>query len=410
MSLRIGPPLWAGLCFLLVSPICFGESGNASLKSLYDGRRWFELRDSVEKGGAPVFYQGVVACAFNDSRRCEKKLAAVIRTQPKSEEAIEAHRRLASLYLTHGKYREALAQVDAVLLLRPDDSDARDVHPLLATLSQFPDQEMAHRAATTLELQEGGLPFSIHGVQATYWFDTGANFSILSESEAKRFGLQVRDVATKVSVSTGEKVDLRIAVADELSIGPIRLKNVGFLVFPDDEPPFNQQTPGSRGLIGIPVLLALERFVWTEDRKFEIGSAATSGSAVRANLCFDGNTPVTQLQFNASNLVFVLDTGATNTDLFPPFARAFPELIRNTKKTDSYKMEGVGSVRNMKAATLESVRLSVGGLPVVLKPANVLLESTGETSKFFEGNLGIDLLQEAHKTIFDFRRMTLTLQ
>jgi len=123
---------------------------------------------------------------------------------------------------------------------------------------------------------KNGLQFSIHGLEATYWFDTGANSSILSESEARRFGLRVRDVATKVSVSAGARVGLRIAVADELSIGSIRLKNVEFLVFPHDQPPFNQQTPGSRGLIGIPVLLAFERFVWTADKKFEVGSKPAS--------------------------------------------------------------------------------------------------------------------------------------
>jgi predicted aspartyl protease len=182
-------------------------------------------------------------------------MGAIIRSHPASDEAIEAHRRLASLYLTHGKYREALARVDAVLALRTDDSDARDIRPLLATLSESPDQEVVRTTRTTLEIHEDGLQFSIHGLEATYGFDTGANFSILSESEARRFGLRVRDVATKVSVSTGARVGLRIAVADEPS--SVRLKNVEFLVFPDDQPPFNQQTPGSRGLIGIPVLCDL---------------------------------------------------------------------------------------------------------------------------------------------------------
>src|SRR5580693_4534417 len=142
LSLRISPALLAGFCFLVVSPVCLGASSDdARLRSLYDGRRWFELRDSVTKGVASAFYQGVVACAFNDARRCQKKLGAVIRSHPKSDEAIEAHRRLASLYLTHGKYREALVQVDAVLALRTDDSDARDIRPLLTTLSESPDQE-----------------------------------------------------------------------------------------------------------------------------------------------------------------------------------------------------------------------------------------------------------------------------
>jgi hypothetical protein len=178
------------------------------------------------------------------------------------------------------------------LAIQPDDSDAFDIRPLLAALSEYPDQSLQRRRSTTLQLQEGGLPFSINGVAGTYWFDTGANFSILSESEAKRFGLRVRPVATKANVSTGAKVDFRIAVADHLSFGSILLKNVAFLVFPDDQPPFKDAPVGSRGLIGIPVLLAFERFVWGADKKFEIGSKPASADTHRPNLCFDGNTPV----------------------------------------------------------------------------------------------------------------------
>jgi hypothetical protein len=185
---------------------------------------------------------------------------------------------------------------------------------------------------------------------------------------------------------------------------------VEFLVFPDDQPPFKDQPLGSRGLIGIPILLAFERFVWGADKKFEIGEKPVSTEAPRPNLCFDGNNPVVQVQFNDQNLTFVLDTGATNTDLFPPFATAFPEAMRNAEKTESYRMEGVGSVKNMNAAIVKSARFVIGGFPAVLKPANVLLTPTGETSKFFHGNLGIDLLQQAHQTIFDFKAMKLTLR
>ena len=144
-------------------------------------------------------------------------------------------------------------------------------------------------------------------------------------------------MATKATVSTGARVDFRIAVADQLSFGSILVRNVAFLVFPDDQPPFKDGSLGSHGLIGIPVLLAFERFTWGADKKFEIGSKLVNVGASRRNLCFDGNTPVTQLQLADRNLSFVLDTGATNTDLFPPFASAFPELIRNSEKTDSYK-------------------------------------------------------------------------
>jgi predicted aspartyl protease len=398
------------MLLLLTLPVCFAaDQQGENLKSLYDAHRWFELRDAVAKGGAPAFYQGVVACALNDLRGCEKKLQPVFESEPHSDQAIEAHRTLASAYLTHGDYKRTLAQVDALLGVRPDDSDASGDRTLLAELARFPDQKITLRHST-VELQDGGLPFSIHGVQATYWFDTGAELSVMSESEAKRFGLSVRNVEAKVGDVNGTKADTRVAIADELSIGSVRLKHVAFLVLSDNQPPFNEQSPGSRGLIGIPVLLALERFAWSADKKFEIEPDAENRSVSHSDLCFDGNHPVAKVRYDDHDLAFILDTGATNTDLYPPFAAAFPELIRSAVKTDSYKMEGVGGARYMEAANLKSLRFTISGFPATLNSTGVLLKPTTDSSKFFAGNLGIDLLQQAHKTTFDFKAMTLTLQ
>lgn len=398
-------------CLVFLPLACLAaENDRPDLKSLYDAHRWFELRDSVENNRAPVFYQGAVACAFNHLQRCEKKLAAIIESRPKSDDAIEAHRLLGAAYLRQGRYREALVQVDALLALRPADSDVQDDRPLLAALSEFPDQQVVRRRSTTLELQDAGLPISINGVQATYWFDTGADVSVLSASEAKRFGMRVMAVPIKLGGLAGAHTDSRVAVADELAIGSIRMRHVAFLVLPDDQPPFNQSRPGEGGLVGIPVLLALQRFAWGADERFAIGPKVPDKRLPHADLGFDGHHPIVRIQFQNRNLAFTLDTGATNTDLYPPFAAAFPEFIRAAAKTDSYKVEGVGGTRSMDAATLSSVRFSIGTFPVVLGSAGVLLTPTIETSKFFYGNLGIDLLQQAHTRIFDFRAMTLTLQ
>jgi len=157
-------------------------------------------------------------------------------------------------------------------------------------------------------------------------------------------------------------------------------------------------------------LLAFETFVWGPDKSFEIGIKSSRESTSHAALCFDGNHPVVQVAYENRPLEFPLDTGATNTDLYPPFALAFPELIRSATKTDSYKMEGVGGAKYMEAATLESLKFSIGGFPATLKSVGVLLKPTTNASRFFAGNLGIDLLQQAQKTTFDFRTMTLRLQ
>jgi Aspartyl protease len=408
--LRIRPALFSALCALILFMPCSSARGEGvRLKSLYEEHRWFELRDFVEKHGAPAFYRGAVACAFNDLHRCETDFRGVFNVAPRSYEAIEAHRILASAYFTHGKYKKALAQVDALLALRPTDSDALSDRPVFAILARSPDLKFVGRH-TTVEFREGGLPFSIDGVQATYWFDTGAELSVMSESEAKRFGLRIRSAPVKVGDVNGTQVDTRIAFVDELSIGSVRVKHVACLVLPDNQPPFNEGRPGSRGLIGLPVLLALDRFAFGADRKFEIRPASSNRSAPHADLCFDGKKPVVQIRYHHRSLAFTLDTGATNTDLYPPFAAAFPELVRSAVKTDSYKTEGVGGAKYMQAAILKSLKLSIGGFPVTLKSADVLLKPTTASSKFFDGNLGIEPYQQARKTTFDFQTMTLTLQ
>lgn len=266
------------------------DDDRPDLKALYNAHRWFELRDSVVKGTTPEFYQAAVACVFNDLPRCEKELAHVIKSAARTDDAIEGHRLLAASYFRQGKYREALTQVDALLALRPQDSDVRDDRPVLAALHNFGDQRVVRRASSSLQLQNAGLPIVINGVPGTYWFDTGADLSALSESDTKRFGLRILNAPIKERDVTGAQVDSRIAVADEFSISPFQLSHVAFLVFSDDKPPFDQLPAGSRGVLGLPVLLALQRFVWRADKKFEIEPKSSPANLSRANLCFNGQS------------------------------------------------------------------------------------------------------------------------
>src|SRR5215470_9542916 len=162
--------LTAVCCLLFSQGSLAASNDKPDFKSLYDTHQWFALRDAVAKGSAPIFYRGAVACAFNNLRECEKKMHVVIRSDPRSDEAAKAHSHLASAYLIHGKNREALAQVEAILAVRPDSEDANNMRPLLAAL---PDQVVEHKAPATLDLEDAGLPLSINAKKATYWFDTG---------------------------------------------------------------------------------------------------------------------------------------------------------------------------------------------------------------------------------------------
>jgi hypothetical protein len=380
-----------------------------TLKGLYEGHQWFELRNQISKEGASAFYRGAVACAFNAPPRCQRELLTVIGAAPRSDGAIEAHRLLASAYFAHGRYSDALAQLDAIIAVRSTDRDALSDRPLLAVLAEFPDQRI-HPGHTTVKLALGAVPLSINGIQATYSFDTGADLSVMTEEEARRFGLEIRPAPLKAHDVSGQAFDYRIAVANELSIGSVQLTHVAFLVVPDSRPPFNGLAAGSRGLLGLPVLLALRRFSWDADNTFEITSISPTHRTSHPNLCLDGKHPVAEIRYEHRNLLFTLDTGSVSTDLYPPFAAAFPELVRPAMKSQSYEVEGVGGVTKMSAIPLHPLRFAVGGVPVILKSASVWGKSTTASSRIFAGNLGMDILRQARKTTVDFGEMTITLQ
>jgi predicted aspartyl protease len=101
--------------------------------------------------------------------------------------------------------------------------------------------------------------------------DTGANISALSESEANRLGLAVHEASTKLSDFTGTPGAIRFAEAPDLRIGRIHLKNVAFAVFPKNE--WNDNMPnGHKGVLGIPVLLALASLRVEKGNRIVVGS------------------------------------------------------------------------------------------------------------------------------------------
>jgi len=119
---------------------------------------------------------------------------------------------------------------------------------------------------------------------------------------------------------------------------------------------------------------------------------------------------VADVQFENSSLSFSLDTGAEVTYIYPLFAAAFPDLVKDQEKNESQKVTGVSSSTQVESSTLPKLQLDIGGFTTILRPAQVLLAQTTAGSILFDGNIGMDPLTQAHRTTVDFRSMTLTLQ
>ena len=164
---------------------------------------------------------------------------------------------------------------------------------------------------------------------------------------------------------------------------------------------------GERGVLGLPVLLALQTMRWKADGTFESGFRSQPKSARKSNLCFEGADVVTEAGFREGKLNLHLDTGASETLLFPKFAEEFASIVSESGQKGSKQISGVGQSVKVDAVSLPLVTLEIGGLDTYLRPAQVVLKEVG--SRWLHGRLGLDLLRQARAVTIDFRSMTLAL-
>lgn len=238
-----------GLSVLLFCPTLSALDNQPELKKQSDAHQMFLLRDALRTYLRPSdFYTGEIACAFNDTATCEEKFGQVLAVEPNSPAARQIHHILGAVALRQGRYARALQEIDALLRLDPNDSDAKGSLPLLEALSRFPDQSVQGASKATVQLDDGKLPLLINGRKAAYYFDSGANLSTLSESDALRLGMEIHEVrpgAVSTDIS-GDRVSFRVALAKSLRVGGVELRNVAFLVTTNDQRSFVDMQPGQR--------------------------------------------------------------------------------------------------------------------------------------------------------------------
>jgi len=408
-------PSFIWLCSLLVIAPCFAADQRAAeFKTLYDSHDWFQLRGAVRAGKAPAFYQGVMACAFNHLKDCEGSLRFAIQSAPQSDEAYKAHEVLDYAYQRAGDYRRAFSEVNELLKAKPDAADVQNARNFYAGFSRYPDQTVTASRASKVpyRIDDGNMfiPVTINGKSANYMIDTGANLSTISESEAKRLGMTIHGMTAKGYDATGGEVAFRTAVADRLQVGNFRLRNVAFLVIGDDQQVFVGTAQDQRGILGLPVLLALQTVRWRRDGTFEVGVQLKTNGVRTPNLCFEGGDMVTQAEFGKRKISLQVDTGAETTRLWPSFARDFASVVDPFRKNDSTEVGGAGRSVQLESIQVPEVALRVGGTAVLLHPASVLLKPTTDASQWRHGNLGLDLLNQARAVTIDFKAMTLTLE
>ncbi len=368
----------------------------------------FVLKKAVASGAASAFCAGILSADEQKARAAERELRAIINREPRSEDAYQAHSNLFSMYFRDGQYRLANKELGQMLAEKPGQPDTLAIRSLVRALSQIPDMRVSARKTLSIQSEhsDGNLhiPIRINGRLATYIVDTGANLSMMSESEAKRLGLTVTSSASSLTGIGGAQTSTaKVADASDLMIGQTHIRNSAFVVLPDSEEPFVELPEEQRGILGLPFLMALGSFRIDPNGTVTIAPPETAAPSNSAPLAFVDLNPVTQVGFSGQALTFTLDTGATSTTLNPAFARQFPATV-NEGTVKSHKLTGFGGSTEESSSIVPSLGFEFGR-PVSLVPATIFLSDGKISQVWAAGNLGFDLMQKALPLTIDFSHM-----
>jgi hypothetical protein len=399
--------------FFLLLLVCgiASATDETALNSALEKHRWFELRDLVLASHSAGLFRFYVAAAFNDAKSAEKELREVARAGEHKDRLANMYFTLNRLYYRTGLYQKAADALERCLALAGQDPD----RATLSALRQLPVLKVVSRRPSVLKYSHPldwphiAIPVAVNGKSAQYIVDSDALMCVMSRGEAKRLGLRMIQGGASFEGITGKSETKEMAVADRLKIGNSELRNVAFIVVPDDMEAFAKFPEEQRGAIGLPVLIALVTVGWNRAGEFRIGFPGAPANLGNANLSFDDTSPLTLVEIQGHKLAVDLDTGTGVSSMWPRFGLEFPELVEGARES-TFSVSGATGSADLSSAILPELRIKAGGFPIIFRNAPVQLNPTITLSKWHYGQLGVDQFSQASELKLDFRALRFELK
>ena len=400
----------------LASCVVLFAGDSAGLRQLEENNRMFELRAELdrrgESSGEALLYRAIATSRFGSEQEAIGQLGKFLASKPGPDLERKARYELSWAWTRLGRYGQAATEIGAALRLAGEGETNRTGHEnvqrLLATLKDVAKQTVEFGLPAQVQARHNPLglwevPVEVNSQRGEWIFDTGANYSTVSESEARRLGLTIREVRGSVADFVGNEHPTRLAVAGELRFGTARFRNVVFLVMSDQFLFISPSQYQMRGILGLPVMRAMESVDFSAEGAITFGRG-TPEARVPANLFFDRLNAIVQVGHSGHNVQMMLDTGAVTTVLYPSMLDSFAAWERDQLKGSN---GGPGDSEQRMADLVPFIQLEVGGRTVY--PVRVgLFRKAPPDTRGRDGVLGMDALKGGFR--IDFRSMHFTLK
>jgi predicted aspartyl protease len=389
------------------------------LQQLAGNNRFFELRRDLQQSGwnaaETLFYRAVIASRFGHETQGIELLQRVLATNPSPEIARKTHEEMALAFARLGRYKDAAQAWVEALRLTPRNDPEREgndnTRALMAALSEVVPETADFREDVPIHADRNRLgswnvPVRVNGLDGQWIFDTGANISTLTETEAKRMGLSVRETRAHVIGSTQKRNALQLAVASDVQLGAAHIHNVVFLVLADRALHVGPLHYQITGILGLPVLRALRRLEISNAGLFRVHPRETIPEET-PNLFFDGASPIVEVDHGQHRLQMFLDTGANATVLYPSFLDAVGRDENLRLQTKREKLAGAGGIIQRTTEVVPALEIEIFGKLISLTKLSLLSEAPPGNARYRDGVIGMDALWSGFRLDFDAMRLEL---
>lgn len=322
------------------------------------------------------------------------------------------------LYAAQGFYQDAaencthfLNQLDAFNIPRDSFPTHLFLEKYYGEIGFIPKPEVirpAHDVEIPLSVKDVGsgkliyIPVTVKGKEYRFVFDTGASFTFISEQLAKEMDLFTMN--NPVEIKGFGKGYGKSGVIDSMQIGNVVFKNAVIFVGESSEgvtPVFEADA-----VLGLDFLRLIgEAQLFPKEEKLVFPYKQSKLPKTGRNLMIDNNQPYLKCYSGRERLVFHLDAGNVNADLYYPYYMAHKEMVEKKGTKDTLLAGGFGGTKTIEVYRLPQIALKVGKKKFKLKNVPVSTQKVTEIQQKEDGALGMDFFLQFKKVILNFDQM-----
>jgi hypothetical protein len=377
-----------------------------------------------------LYFRGVLAYRKGDFDEARKSLIAAVNTRDSSltanqvADALETLGDTAAKTYQYGATAQMYDDVDKAFGAKMGDEVKviREKRHIGAVLQHVPAQTIEIAGEFSLKRTGKEYPVSVGGKSFSAELDTGAAFSIISETTAKNWDLTTLEGTVTLHGYGGGTFSAHPAVIPVLRLGKAELHNVVVFVASDDNLYISEIRQQTNALLGYPVVSALGCLTFAKDGTLTVSPSQSRTHDESGAAMWIGNSSLlitldtmplmnsdrSKVTGSAGPRLFELDTGSSSTFLTDHYLAEHPNVFVGPP-TEKARLAGAGGIHEIPAYPAHQLPLWFGSTPVFLNGEHVLSEPQGGVAENYFGVIGQDLLQLFSSYTVDFVNMRFTV-